>query len=183
MEDSKKVYKCFEFPREDFPLCAALTEAALAAKEVLQMIEADPCSTDDVTEELQKQVATVHAIVIQGLSYRPFRMCLGVKDSHFKIWNRLRDRSSVSNTATKVQLQTTLSRMSYSGQSMQDYIGSFEAIFHRLSAMQNEGAVHLQVAILLASFGDKIRSAFGHLIASPQNAREDLDGKIAVLIK
>ena len=169
MEDSKRLYKFYEKPGEDYHLWCVRTEAALAAKEVLHIVETDVVSTEQpLSVEVAKQVATARAVLIQVLGDRPLRHCLSVKDSPHKMWRRLRDRYAVSNTATRVQLQSKLSRMSYKGQSMQEYVDSFEEIFNRLAAMDSIVSEDFQVAMLLASFGDKNRSQFGFAISSLQ---------------
>lgn len=91
------------------------------------------------------------------------------------MWNRLKDRYAVSNTATKVQLQSKLSRMSYRLDSMEDYVDSYEEIFNCLSAIESKVADDMQVAMLLASFGDEKTSTFGHVLASHQSRQEKLD--------
>ena len=180
MEDSKRIYKFYGKPREDFSLWCARPEAALAAKEVLLMVESDVFADGDaIDESVMRQVATARAILIQGLGDRPLRLCLTAKDNPFKMWARLKDRYAVSNIATRVQLQTRLSRVNYKGQSMQDYDDLFEEIFNRLAAMKSEIAEDLQVAMLLPSFGDKKQSAFGHTIASLQTLQEKRDWETA----
>ena len=114
MEDSKRIYRFFRKPGEDYHLWCARTEAALAAKEVMQVVETDVLTTDvPLTAEITKQVATARAVIIQGLGDRPLRLCLNFRNNPYKMWTRLRDRYAVSNTATRVQLHTKMSRMSY----------------------------------------------------------------------
>ena len=98
-----------------------------------------------------------------------------MKDNPFKIWKRLNVRYVVTNTTTKVRLQTRLAPMSYEGQSMQDYVDAFKEILNRLTAMKSEIAEDLQVAMLLASFGDKNKSIFGYSIAALQTSQDELD--------
>ena len=179
MEEGKRVYKFYGKPGEDFHLWTARTEAALEAKEVLDVVTVDLLSSAEISDELSKKISKARAIIIQGLGDRPLRLCLSVKTDPYKMWSKLRDRYAVSNTATKVQLQTRLSSMSYQEQSMQDYVDTFEEIFNRLAAMQSEIAEDLQVAMLLASFGDKSKSLFGYLIASMQAVQESLDWETA----
>ena len=95
------------------------------------------------------------------------------------MWQRLKDRYAVSNTATRVQLQSKLSRMLYKNQSMQDFVDDFEEIFNRLSAMGSSVSEELQVAMFLSSFGDKNKSQFGSVIASLQTRQESLDWETA----
>ena len=181
MEEGKRVYKFYGKQGEDFHLWTARTEAALEAKEVLDVVTVDLLSSAEISDELSKKISKARAIIIQGLGDRPLRLCLSVKTDPYKIWSKLRDRYAVSNTATKVQLQTRLSSMSYQEQSMQDYVDTFEEIFNRLAAMQSEIAEDLQVAMLLASFGDKSKSPFGYLIASMQAVQESLDWETATV--
>ena len=80
-----------------FFLWSAQTEAALAAKEVLLMIENDVISVNEApSDELQSKIATARAVLIQGLGYRPLRLWLCVKDNPFKIWKRLKDMYAVT---------------------------------------------------------------------------------------
>lgn len=76
------------------------------------------------------------------------------KEDPFGMWERLRERYAVSNTATNLKLQSRLVRMNYSRQPMQDYMEAFEEIFNRLAAMKSDVSEDLQVAMLLVSFGD-----------------------------
>lgn len=175
MEDSKKIYKFYGKPGDDFQLWCARTEAALEAKEVLEMTQEDVLAGQALSEEVKKKVATARAVLIQGLGDRPLRMCLVARNDPFRMWKRLQDRYAVSNTATKVQLQAKLSRTSYKSESMQDYVDHFEETFNRLSAMGSEVAEDMQVAMLLASFGDKRSSPFGHVLSALQTRDTELD--------
>lgn len=58
--------------------------------------------------------------------------------------------------------------MSYSRDSIQDYVDSFEQAFSRLEAMGSKVKDNLEVALLLASLGDRMYSQFGPVIASLQ---------------
>ena len=133
-------------------------------------------------EEVLKQISISRAVLIQGLGDGPLRLCLCVKYNPYKIWNRLKDRYAVSNTATRVQIQTKFSRMSYKGQSLQDYVDSYEEIFNHIAAMNSKVADDVQVAMLLASFGDKNRSTFGIAIASLQSMQESFDWETATAV-
>lgn len=176
MEDSKKIYTFYGKAGEDYHLWCARTQAALESKALLEMIRHDALMEHENPDEpLLQKVETARAVIIQGLGNRPLRLCLAVKENLYLIWKRLKDRYAVSNTATKVQLKAKLSRMNYKGESMEDYIDSFEEIFNRLAAMDNMFAEDLQVAMLLASFGDKKTSPFGHVLASLRTRQEDLD--------
>ena len=95
------------------------------------------------------------------------------------MWARLRDWHAVSNTTTKVQLQTKLSTQRYSGQSVQDYVDSFEEIFNRLAAMDSPVSDDMLVAMLFALFGDKRKSPFGHVISSLQTIQNKIDWETA----
>lgn len=112
----------------------------------------------------------------------PLRLCVSVKPNPFRMWILLREWYVVSNTASKVQLQSKLALMSYFGQPMQDHIDSFEEIFNRLAGMKSDSGEDLQVAMVLASpFGDKNISAFGHVIDSLQTIQEMLDWQTATV--
>lgn len=100
---------------------------------------------------------------------------MSAKGNPYRMWIRLRDRYAVSNTAIKVPLQSRFSRLSYKGQSLQESVDSFEEIFNRLTAMSSDIDEELQVAMMLASFGDKKQSPFGHVFSSLQKIQEKLD--------
>lgn len=57
---------------------------------------------------------------------------------------------------------------------MQDYVDAFEKIFNRLSPMKSDIAEDMQVAMVLASFGDRNGSPFGYFIASLQSIQGNL---------
>lgn len=57
---------------------------------------------------------------------------------------------------------------------MQEYFDLFGETLNRLEGMGSEVSADFQVAIILASFGDKNKSPFGHAITL-QNLREGLD--------
>lgn len=52
---------------------------------------------------------------------------------------------------------------------MSEYITSFEELFNRLSAMERPIENDMQMAMFLASFGGKNKSAFGFVFASLQS--------------
>ena len=176
MEDSKKIQKFFGRPGEEYYLWAARTKAALAGKGLQYLVGIDVLGGDEAPgEEVQKKIFIPRAISIQVFGDRPLRICLSVENIPFKMWKKLKDRYAVSNTATQVQLQTKLSRMSYKEQALQDYFDAYEAIFNRQAAMKSDVAEDLQVVMLLASFGDKSRSLFGHSISTLQSIQDNLD--------
>lgn len=181
MEDSKRLHKFHGKPGEDFYLWCARTEAALGSKEVLHVVVTDVVgeSVEGLSDELKLSIAQARAIIIQGLGDKPLRLCLSDKDNPFKMWERLRDRYAVSNVVTRVQLQTRLSRLAYSDQAMSDFIDEFEECFNRLSAMECAVSEQLQVAMLLASFGDKSKSAYGQVVASMQMMEIELSWESA----
>ena len=174
MEDNKKIFKFFGKPGEDYQLWAARTQAALYAKDVGEVIENDVLSEGEVDTELQKKICSACAVIIQGLGDKPLRLCLADRSDPFKMWKRLRERYAVSNTATRVQLQSKLSKLLYAGQVMGDYVDLFEDIFNRLAGMDCPISEELQVAMFLSSFGDVNRSKFGHAISSLQNIQDSL---------
>ena len=57
---------------------------------------------------------------------------------------------------------------------MSDFIDSFEEIFNRLEGMGALFPEQMQVAMLLAAFGEKTQSPYGHIVAPMQNAGQDL---------
>lgn len=174
MEDSKRIHKFYGKSGEDFFLWAARTEAALEAKKVWSVVETDVIGdgTVQLDTSVVESVATARATIIQGLGDKPLRMCLTEKRNPWKMWTRLHERYAVSNVTTKVQLQTKLARLTYRSQPMSDYIDAFEEIFNRLEGMQSAIAEDMQVAMLLASFGDKNKSPFGHAIYSLRSGSE-----------
>ena len=175
MEDNKKVFKFFRRTGEDYQLWAARTKAAFCAKEGGSTIETDVLSQDSVDDDSKKNIATACATIIQGLGDKPLRLCLVGQNDPYKMWHRLRDRYAVSNTATRVQTKLT-----YSGQSMGDFVDSFEKIFNKLAGMDSTVSEELQVAIFLSSFGDLNQSRFGHAISSLQNIQDSLSWETAM---
>lgn len=57
---------------------------------------------------------------------------------------------------------------------MQDYLNAFEETFNRLGSVESVVTEDMQVAMLLASFGDKNRSPFVHAHSSLQRVHENL---------
>lgn len=64
---------------------------------------------------------------------------------------------------------------------MDDYMDSVEEIFNHLAGMANTIAQDLQIAMLLAYFGDKNTSPFGHVLSSLQLIQEKLDRSLSLL--
>ena len=159
-------------------LWSARTETTLAAEEVLRVVTTNvvgnATAAEPLSEELEKSVSTARSILMRGLGDKPLRLCLSVKDNPFLMWSRLSDRYAVTNVVTKVQLQTRLSKLSYQGQTMSDFIDIFEEIFNRLDGMQSNIQEDMQVAMFLASFGNKFQSSYGQVIASLQTLGDAL---------
>lgn len=174
MEDPKRIHKFYGRSGEDFQLWAVRTQAALAAKEIVYTIESDVSAGLDVSAEDRKAVAQACAVLIQGLGYKPLRPCLVDRTNAFKMWKTLSERYSVVNVVTRVQLQTRLAKLSYQGQIMSDFVDSFEEIFNRLAAMNSLIDDSMQVAMSLASFGDRSQSPYGQVIALLQTMGGDL---------
>lgn len=178
MEDSKKFFKFFGKEGEDFALWSARTEAALESKECFSVVQRDVFASlgegEPLPEAMSLKVAKAKAIIIQGLGDKPLRACISDRANPHRMWARLCDRYAVASNAARVQLQSRLARMRYSSQSMGDYLDSFEEIFNRLSGMNSQVDESLQVAMLLASFGEKTQSDYGHVIATIQGSTEDL---------
>ena len=76
------------------------------------------------------------------------------------------------NTAMKVQLLLRLNKLKHHGQSMGEYVDSFEEIYNRLKSMGCSIETEIRVATLLASFGDRDRSPYGHLVTALQLTAE-----------
>ena len=150
---------------EDFQLWSVRTQAALIAKEVGQTVEYDLLADESVKEETTKSCAMVIAIVIQGLRYKPLRLCLGDKDNPFAMWKRLREHHSVSNLASRVKLQSKLARIQYNQKAIGDYIDGFEEILNRLAGIGSAISEDMQLAMVLSSFGDLNKSPFGSIIS------------------
>ena len=176
MEDNKNVYKYLGKPGEDFYLWAARTEAALESKDVLHVVTSDVLSQEgERMDEMKRCIATVRAILIQGMGSRPLRLWLSAKDSPYRMWVKLKERYAVSNTATKVQIQSKVARLVYKRHPMQDYIYTFEELFNHLASMKSDIPEDLQVGMVLASFCHNNKSSFGHVIASMQSVHDNLD--------
>lgn len=138
-EENKKIVKFHGKAGEDYQLWAVRTEAALQAKKVISVVESDAIGDGftALAANVKEKIADARAIIVQGLGDKPLQLCLPDMKNPFKMWNRLRDRYSVTNLETKVQLQTKLARLSYRSQQMPDCIAEFEDIFNRLSAMNS----------------------------------------------
>ena len=177
MEESKKVFKFEGDPGEDYRIWEARTEAALEAKEVLPVVLTDVVGdgTLEIDAAVKVQIAKARATIIQAIGIKPMRMIMSVRDNPFRMWKRLQERYSTVNVATKVQLQSQLSRKTYQGEQMADYVASFEELFNRLTAMDSKIEDDMRVAMLLASFGDKNKSPFGHVIVSLQSTARDVN--------
>ena len=167
-EDSKRIQKFMGKPGEDFLLWSARMETKLAAEQVLRVVTRNATAEKLLSEEHEKSVSTERSTLMRGLGDKPLRLCLSVKDNPFLMWSRLSDRYAVTNVFTRVQLQTRISKFSYQGQSMSDFIDIFEEIFNKLDGMQSNIQEDMQVAMFLASFGNKFRSSYGQVIASLQ---------------
>lgn len=176
MEDHKRVYKFYRRPGEDFNLWSARTEAALEAQEVLIVVRDDVVAdrTQELDEPTKLKVVKARAIIMQGLDAKPFRVCLADRANPHRMWNRLQERYAVSNIATQVQLQAKLGRLRYDGQAMSDFIDAFEKIFIGIEGMGHAFPEQIQVAMVLASFGEKSKSSFGHIVAALQSAGQNL---------
>lgn len=115
----EKFSKFYGRPGEDFHLWCARIEAFLEGKSVLRTIRSDPLSGEVVGEQDRKDVVTARAVIIQGSGNQLLLLCSNVRQNYFAMWWRLQDRYAVSNTATRVQQQIKLARMSYTRDSMQ----------------------------------------------------------------
>ena len=171
MEDNKKIVKFYGRAGEDYHLWAARTEAALQAKKAMSVVITDfvDDGESDIADEVREKIADARAIIVQALGDKPLRLCLSETKNPFRMWRKLRERYAVTNLATKVQLQTKLGRMVYKDQPMSDFIDDFEEVFNRLAGMDAEISESMQVAILLASFGEKSSSPYGHVITNIQS--------------
>lgn len=177
MEDCRKCYKFSGNAGEDFQLWETRTEAALAAKEALFVVLSDvigEAGDAGLSDEQPKIVGQAWAVLIQGLGDKPLRMCMQFKTNPFQMWQKLHERYVVTNVVTKVQLQTRLSKHVYRGQVMSDYVDMFEEIFNRLSGMGSHIQEDMQIAMYLASSGDKGKSPYGHVISSMQTLTSQL---------
>lgn len=77
------------------------------------------------------------------------------------MWKRLKDKYA----ATKIQLQSNFIRKSYYEDSIQDYVENHDEVFNHLSTIYCEVSSFMEVAMLLASFGDKKMSTVIHVFA------------------
>ena len=180
MEYDKRVYKFDGNPGEDFRVWQVRTEAALEAKEVLQAIRTDYEKIGGlIKDETKLEMAKARAIIMQGLGLKPMRVVLPVKLNPFRMWQKLSERYDVQNVSAQVQLHSKLARMAYKNQNMAEYISEFEDIFNRLEGMESEVEESIQVAMLLASFGDKNKSLFGHAVATLQSSSTELKWETA----
>lgn len=176
MDDAKRASKFEGRLSENCNLWCARTEAACAAKEVLCFVEGEFLSTKPLLSDTDKKmIATTSAIIIQGLRDRPLRLCLSTREDLYKMWNCLKDRYTVSNTATMVPLQIRLLQMRYKNKPREEYIDRFKEFFNLLGSMERTMAQDLQMAKLVASYGDQNRSPHSLAIASLQIMQDGLD--------
>lgn len=102
---------------------------------------------------------------------------IGNPGEDFQIWAALKglsERCSVRNVVAMVQLQAKSVKLRYSDQIMSDYIDQFEEVFSRLDGMKSIIQEKVPVVKLLASFGDKVNSPFGHVILSVKTVSDSL---------
>lgn len=99
-------------------------------------------------------------------------MCVSDKGNPYRMWKRRQDRYAVYNVV--IQLPKKLSKYSYDGQVMYDLIDEFEEVFNRVQAMGSPVSEDLQVAMFLASFGDKSNSPYGHVVSTFQTMESSL---------
>ena len=175
MYDNRRIYKFFGKQREDFKVQDARTQARLEAMEFSDVVSVDVVSPADQPEDdTFLKVAKAQAIIMQGIDAKPLQVCLAEKDNPFRMCARLQERYATSNISGQVQLQTRLKSLPYTGEPMSYFIGSFQETFNRLEFMNALFPEQMQVAMLLAAFGEKTDSSYGHIIAAMQNARQEL---------
>ena len=59
--------------------------------------------------------------------------------------------------------------MEYSVQPINEFVDQFEELFNRMAGIENPDTEEMQVAHLLAAFGEKKSSPFGHVFAAMQS--------------
>lgn len=88
MEEGKKVHKFHGHTGGDSQLWFARTEATLAARDILSVVETDVTGEKDyqetVTAEIPREVVNARAIILQVLGDRPLRLDLPVKKIRFR---------------------------------------------------------------------------------------------------
>lgn len=183
MEESRKIFKFNGLPGEDFHLWMARTEAALEDRNAWSVVQTDvvggATEPAPLTEEQSKAVSKARALIMQGLGDNPLRLCLHQRANPYKMWQVLSERYAKVNVASKVQLQYQLSRLVYRNQSMSEYLDQFQTVYNRLAAMGSVVEEDMQIATLLASFGDKERSPFGHVVAALQASDSEISWQSA----
>lgn len=166
IEENRRVYKFEGEAGEDFHIWSARTEAALEAKELMSVVTEDIIGdgTADLSAEVKRSISKARALIIQGLGEKPLRICLPEKHNPHKMWIMLKDRYAVANIATRLQLQTRISRMAYRSQLISELVNDFESLFNKLAGVGSAVSEDMQIYHFLAAFGDKNRSPFGHAV-------------------
>ena len=171
MEESRKVYKFEGEEGEDFQIWLARTEATMEPKDVLfVVIEEHMDGSMELTSFVKLSIAKAKATIIQGLGDKPLRPVLPAKENPHRTMKLLKERYAVSYLVTKVHLlHTKLYTMQYKVQVISESVGDFENIFNQLKSMGSSIDEDMKVATFLSFFGDRTRSAFGHLVTELQS--------------
>ena len=111
---------------------------------------------------------------MRGLDAKPLGDCLADRPNPHHMWNRLQERYAVLKVATQVQLQAKRGRLRYDGQAMSEFVDAFEEIFIGIEGLVHAFPEQMQVAMLLAYFGEKSKSPYGHIVAAIQSAEQNL---------
>ena len=172
MENNRRISKFFG---KDLKLWKTRTQATLEAMQVSDVVSLDDVGlADQIDDDTSLKFAKARASIMQGLDAKQLRVGLPEKDNPFRMCARPQERYATSNISTQVQLQTRWNRLRYTRQPMSDFIESFEEIFNRPEGIGAIFREQMKVPMLLAAFGEKTQSLYGHIVAALQNSGQDL---------
>lgn len=177
-EDYLKRPPRFEANRnEDFQLWALRFEVLAEAKDCMDVLRRDAIGDSEIpelTEAVQKKVVKARALLVMCLGSKALRTVVADRNNPFCMYKKLTERYATKTAASRVQLQTELYQMRYdAGKVMSEYIDNFENTFLKLDSMECSVPDSLQVAMLLASFGNVDESPYGPVISALQTLGED----------
>ena len=171
-EDLKRIVKFNAKHAEDYNLWSMRFEALLESKVLLEVVLRDTSvelTATEMTSELNLRMAKARSLLVHSLGDKLLRTVLSEKKDPAKMYEKLNERYAAKSSATRVQLQTELHYMKYSEEkSMSEYIDGMESLLNRLESMDCSLPASMQVAILLASFGNTETSPHGPVVSALQ---------------
>lgn len=162
---------------EDFPLWALHFEGFVEEKEVSQVLFHDALGDRDLSElssEEKKRIDYASALLVMCLGHKALRTFLREKKNPFNIFQNIEKRYATKSPASRVQIQTKLHNMHYdTSMSLSTYIDGMEGLFIKLEEIKSSVPESLQVAMLLASFGNLDNSPYGPVLSALNSFAEE----------